>query len=41
MGNIFTYQIDYDGKSDSIKEKIQLQITLKSGSIYGIYVIFN
>jgi hypothetical protein len=35
-GNIFSYQIDYDIKSDTIKEKMTHLISLKPGTIYGI-----
>jgi hypothetical protein len=35
-GNVYSYQIDYDVKGDTIKEKLNLLITLKPKNIYGI-----
>ena len=35
-GNIYSYQVDYDLKLDTIKEKLTSLIQLKPGTIYGI-----
>lgn len=35
-GNIYSYQIDYDIKQDTLKEKMTHLIQLKQGTIYGI-----
>ncbi len=37
-GSIHSLQIDYDLKSDNIKEKLSLLLALKNGNIYGIGV---